>query len=210
MNIGKFITLEGGGGAGKTTQSILLRDILAKNGINAILTREPGGTPQAEKIRSILVNRNTEWDPMTEALLHMAARSEHITRVISPQLKAGNWIICDRFADSTIAYQGYAQGLGMEHARRLHECAFANLLPDLTIVFDIDPVQALERTMEHKGATFYDNQSLVFHQLIRQGFQKIAQQEPERVKLIDGGMNKEIITKTCIDLIKKQFAININ
>ena len=141
---GKFISLEGGEGAGKTTQIKMLADTLKAAGFDPVITREPGGAPGAEMIRSLLVEGDIDrWQPMTEALLHFSARVEHVHATILPALKAGQWVISDRFSDSTVAYQGFGHDLGQADMVRLHELILGDFQPDLTIILDIPDDDAL-------------------------------------------------------------------
>jgi dTMP kinase len=205
---GKFITFEGGEGVGKSTQASLLTQDLRAKGIDVVLTREPGGVAPAERIRTLLVEGPIEcWDPMTEALLHFAARREHVSRLIRPALDAGRWIVCDRFADSTTAYQGYGHGLGRQAIERLHEMVIGDLAPDLTLVLDAPPAQALARARlraerpaaagvsaagspldprrQGNAESRYERMGLAFHERVREGFKDIARLHPERCVLID-------------------------
>src|SRR6266567_2002493 len=142
---GKFISFEGGEGAGKSTQARMLRDSLQSHGRSVLLTREPGGSPGAEEIRKLLVEGEPErWSPLAETLLFLAARADHVARVIEPALSAGNCVICDRFIDSTVVYQGIARGLGAPRVRALQRAAGA-LEPDLTIIVDVEPRAGLMR-----------------------------------------------------------------
>src|SRR6185437_3168718 len=149
---GKFISFEGGEGAGKSTQAKLLADSLRARGRPAILTREPGGSPGAEHIRKLLVEGEPErWTPLAETLLFLAARADHVTRIIEPALNGGAWVLCDRFADSTVVYQGAGRGLGVERVRSLQRQVGA-LSPDLTFILDIDPFDGLRRTHKRGAA----------------------------------------------------------
>ena len=144
---GVFITLEGGEGAGKSTQVARLVERLAAAGCDAMATREPGGAPGAEEIRKLLVSGETgRWHPLTEALLHFAARHEHLTRTVRPALARGLWVVSDRFADSTTAYQGHALGLGRAMVQRLYQTIVGDFAPDLTLILDIPPDLGLERS----------------------------------------------------------------
>src|SRR4051794_18911417 len=141
---GKFISFEGGEGAGKSTQARMLRDQLVSRGREVLLTREPGGSPGAEEIRKLVVEGEPErWTPLAETLLFIAARADHVARLIEPALAAGTWVISDRFADSTFVYQGIARGLGIETVRHLQQTALRDFAPDLTIVLDLDPDDGL-------------------------------------------------------------------
>ncbi len=197
MTRGRFITLEGGEGVGKSTHALRLTESLRLAGCDVVATREPGGAPGAEEIRTLLVTGATDrWDPMTEALLHFAARREHIRRTIEPALAAGRWVVCDRFADSTVAYQGYGHGLDRDRIGALCRLVVGDLVPDLTIVLEVSLVTALDRTIGRDGRAGqsaaagrpedrYERMGAEFHQRVREGFREIARREPERCVLID-------------------------
>lgn len=186
---GKFITLEGGEGAGKSTQARMLADRLEAAGIDTILTREPGGSPGAEEIRALLVSGETgRWTPMTEVLLHYAARLDHLARTVSPALDAGKWVISDRFADSTIAYQGYGHRLGAEAIEALHRIVLGDMGPDMTFILDIPVEVGLERTDgigNQRSQDRYLRMGADFHRRVRQGFKSLAKQFPYRCNLVD-------------------------
>ena len=183
----KFITLEGGEGAGKSTQIGLLAEALTAAGISVRTTREPGGSPGAEQIRALLVTGAADrWDPMTEALLHFAARREHLRGVVWPSLEAGQWVLSDRFADSTLAYQGYGHGLGRTAIERLYALAVGDFAPDLTLILDVPVALGLERALARRdGEDRYEGLGAEFHERLRQGFHEIAEREPGRCALID-------------------------
>ena len=192
---GKFISFEGGEGAGKSTQARMLRDQLQSRGRTVLLTREPGGSPGAEEIRKLLVEGEPErWTPLAETLLFLSARADHVERVIEPALAAGTWVISDRFADSTFVYQGIARGLGVEAVRRLQHAALGDFAPDLTILLDIDPRAGLARAgargeTENRFERFDDG----FHARLRAGFLRIAADEPARCAILDGSREVEMI-----------------
>src|SRR5688500_12746876 len=173
---GRFISFEGGEGAGKSTQIRLLVDALAARGLDVIATREPGGSPGAEEIRRLLVSGDPgRWDGVTEALLHFAARRDHLARTVWPALDAGRWVVTDRFADSTMAYQGYGHGLGREPIERLYEVAVGGFAPDLTLILDIPPEAGVSRAhARHDGEDRYERMDLTFHHRLREGFLAIA------------------------------------
>lgn len=188
MKAGRFITIEGGEGAGKTTQAMLLRDALAARGIDVVQTREPGGAPGAERVRQLLLaNDGAGWDPLGEALLHFAARAEHLRFTIGPALERGAWVVCDRFADSTLAYQGYGQGLDRSVIEALSRLVIGEQGPDLTFILDISAEAGLERAMRREGGrtSRYEKMGLEFHERLRGGFLEIAKAEPERCVVID-------------------------
>jgi len=175
MAKGKFITIEGGEGTGKTTQIKLLEIFLKKKKIKFITTREPGGSKGAEKIRKLILKSNqNDWSPMTEALLHISARSDHLEKKIKPNLKKGIWVICDRFRDSTMAYQGYGNGLKLDVLEMLQESIFDKLNADLTIILDTLPNISLSRARKRKnGNQKYENMGINFHKKVRKGFIEI-------------------------------------
>jgi dTMP kinase len=184
---GKFITFEGGEGAGKSTQARLLKAALEARGHEVVLTREPGGTPAAEEIRRLLVDGAPErWTPMSETLLFLAARADHVAHLIEPSLATGEWVISDRFADSTIVYQGIARGLGRDTVHRLSAAALGSFAPDLTLVLDLDPRQGLARAGK-RGAqeNRFERFDEKFHRELRRGFHAIAAAEPERCVLVN-------------------------
>lgn len=190
---GRFISLEGGEGAGKSTQAKRLAAKLSEQGIEAVLTREPGGTPGAEAIRGLLVSGDTgRWDALTETLLHFAARREHVEKTVKPALARGAWVITDRFADSTMAYQGYAGGAGREAVAALHRLVLGDFRPDLTLILDLPVEQGLERArarMQGQAAAEdrYERMGEAFHQALRSAFHDIAALEPQRCRIINAG-----------------------
>jgi dTMP kinase len=195
--IGKFITLEGGEGAGKSTQIRLLADRLRSRGIEVQTTREPGGAPGAEAIRTLLVEGEPgRWTPMTETLLHFAARSDHLARTINPARAQGIWVISDRFADSTRAYQGAGQGINPDVVSRLYDLTVGADGPDLTLILDLPVEIGLERAAGRGGAEDrYERMGVEFHQTLRAGFLAIAQAEPERCVVIDADAPVEVVAE---------------
>ena len=184
---GRFITLEGGEGAGKSTQIARLKGWLEGRGRTVTATREPGGAPGAEMIRKLLVEGPVErWDGTTEALLHFAARREHLRSTVWPALTRGDWVISDRFADSTLAYQGYGHGIARRIFEQLYEVAVGDFQPDLTIVLDLPIETGLARAAARRGTeTRYESLPLDFHARVRAGFLAIAARDPERCIVID-------------------------
>jgi dTMP kinase len=184
---GRFITLEGGEGAGKSTQITRLKGWLEGRGRTVVATREPGGSPGAEMIRKLLVEGPVErWDGTTEALLHFAARREHLRSIVWPALKRGDWVISDRFADSTLAYQGYGHGVDRRIFDELYKVAVGDFRPDLTLILDLPIETGLLRAAARRGAeTRYESLPRDFHARVRAGFLEIAMQDPKRCVMID-------------------------
>ena len=207
MTRGQFISFEGGEGAGKTTQAEKLVAALDAAGIEAVLTREPGGTYGAERIRDLVLEGTSDrWSGMTELLLMYAARLDHVEKLIRPALERGAWVVSDRFADSSLAYQGIARGLGETKVTALHDVVMDGFAPDLTILFDIDPVMA-QRRVETRGEalTRFDGESMEFHNSLRDAFRKIAGDNPERVVTVDAVGPKERITTQVFAAIAKRY-----
>lgn len=179
-----FITLEGGEGAGKSTQARLLANALVGLGLPVLRTREPGGAPGAELLRGLLLAGEVEWSAPAETLLHFAARAEHVAKTIQPALDAGMWVVCDRFYDSTLAYQGYGQGADRETIAAL--IRMLGIVPDVTLVLDVDDAVAVERQLRRgMDADRYERLDALFHARVRQGFRDIAGAQPERCVLLD-------------------------
>ncbi len=185
---GKFISIEGGEGAGKSTQIAALADTIRAHGFEVVVTREPGGTAGAEAIRQLLLGGNADrWHPAAEALLFAAARSDHVERLIRPALAQGKWVISDRFIDSSRAYQGASSGIGDADILKIHAIGSAGFLPDRTLILDIDPTAALERTRRRDGADVdrIGGRQGEFHTAVRNAFLELAAQEPTRMRVID-------------------------
>lgn len=194
MPIGKLITFEGGDGSGKTTMIKKLSAYLEDKKIPYLMTREPGGIDIAEKIRSIILNpEHTTMDARTEALLYAAARRQHLAEKVIPALQKGVMVLSDRFVDSSLAYQGYARGLGMDEVRSINEFATDHLSPDLTLYFDISPEQGLARIAANQGREVnrLDMENLSFHDKVREGYLILAKQEPDRIQIIDASLSQE-------------------
>lgn len=185
MSPGRFITLEGGEGAGKSTQARLLADALTERGVSVLRTREPGGAPGAEVLRELLLGGSVEWSAPAETLLHFAARAEHIETTIRPALASGTWVVCDRFYDSTMAYQGYGQGADRAMIGALTR--MLGVVPDVTLVLDVSDAVAVERQLKRGAdADRYERLDALFHARVRQGFRDIAAAAPERCVLLAG------------------------
>jgi len=207
VTTGKFITFEGGEGAGKTTQAKLLADALESAGVETLQTREPGGTFGAEAIRDLVLEGTSDrWSGMTELLLMYAARLDHVEKLIKPALERGVWVISDRFADSSLAYQGYARGLGADRVKAVHEVVMTGFEPDLTILFDMDPVLAQKR-VETRGEnlTRFDAESLDFHKTLRRAFLEIAEENPKRVQAVDADGSRGNVHNRILFALTKAF-----
>jgi dTMP kinase len=181
---GTFITLEGPEGAGKTTQLKILSKLLETLGHKHIVTRDPGGTSLGKQLRRILLNPDTPVEPVTELLLYEADRAQHVAEIIIPALKSGNLVLCDRYTDSTMAYQGYARGIDFDLIKKLNQIATGGLRPALTILFDIDSSEGLGR-LHPSGHDRLEREALDFHHKVRQGYLEMAAQEPERWRILD-------------------------
>jgi len=207
---GKFITFEGGEGAGKSTQIKRLASALENSGLSVTSTREPGGSPGAETIRGLLLDTAADWDAPTEALLHFAARADHFTTRIAPALRNGDWVICDRFADSTRAYQGYGLGLSMEAIETLYRVALGEFAPDLTVILDVPVEIGMQRMNARDGdPDRYERMDIAFHERLRQGFLDIAGNNPDRCEVIDANADIEIVTARIFDCVARRLGVTL-
>lgn len=197
MTRGKFIAFEGGEGAGKSTQARMLAAALQARGISCVITREPGGTPGAEAIRALLLGTEGEgWNPRAEALLFAAARSDHVERLIRPALERGDWVICDRFVDSSRAYQGGAGGLSDADVLELHRVGSQGLLPDLTLLVEVSPAVARSRTAARDGDSpdRIGGRDAAYHARVAAAFAAFAEADPARFARIDGDGDAEAVS----------------
>jgi len=189
-----FITLEGPDGGGKTTQASLLADFLRQRGCDVVATREPGGTAIGDQVRAILSSLdNTAMHPRTEILLFQASRAQHVEQIIRPHLAKGGIVVCDRYADSTLAYQGYGHQVDLERLRLIVDFATGGLKPDLTLLLDIDVEEGLRRRTNSGEWNRLDAYALAFHRRVRQGYFELARQEPERWVTVDAGRPEELV-----------------
>lgn len=202
---GKFITFEGVDGAGKSTQIKLVAEKLKAQGKEVVITREPGGTVIAERVRNIVLDADLSLSVRTEALLFMAARSEHIEQIIKPALQAGKIVLCDRFCDSTFVYQGLTQGLKVEelgNLRTMNLQATDGIMPNLTIVLDAEPQKLLARRNDRGVADRFENKGVAFQEKLRQGFLALAQAEPQRMKIVNAWGSQEDVCQNIMKIVE--------
>ncbi|MED4586906.1 dTMP kinase [Brevibacillus choshinensis] len=198
---GRFITVEGGEGAGKSTIIARLYEELKARGIDVLLTREPGGIDIAEQIREIILNpAHTQMDKRTEALLYAAARGQHLAEKVLPALEAGKLVLCDRFIDSSLAYQGHARGLGIDEVYAINKFAVGDCMPELTLFFDVLPEVGLARINAARGREVnrLDLEGMKFHELVREGYQLAMARDPGRFQVIDAGQSMEQVYQAAL------------
>jgi len=209
MAKGWFITFEGPEGSGKTTQIALLRDYLAGLGLEVITTREPGGTPAGDRIRAVLLGNETgSLEPETELFLMLAQRTEHLRKIIQPAVAAGKVVLCDRYFDSSMAYQGYARGLDPQKVRDIHAQFLPGFLPGCTVLLQISPEQGLDRA-RHGGRKQHDrieSEALDFHRRVYNGYNSLAQQEPERFVVVQADGEPQAISQRIIEGLKQRLS----
>lgn len=212
---GKFITFEGGEGSGKSTQIDALAKILRGRGETVVCTREPGGTPAAEDIRALLVSGSVDrWSPVAEMLLNFAARAMHVRDLVGPALARGDWVLCDRFADSTLAYQGYAGGVPLEDIHAVYRATLGDFAPDLTLVFDLPVETGLQRAGKRiAGAASiedrFERMGAEFHDRLRQGFLSIAAADPDRCRIIDAEDDVASVTSAMATVISGVYDLDL-
>jgi dTMP kinase len=205
---GKFITFEGGEGTGKTTQIARLAYSLRSEGHDVVTTREPGGAPGADSIRSLLVSGATDkWDPLSECLLLYAARREHLIKTIWPAMEKGAWVLCDRFSDSTLAYQGYGHHVPIPFIEQLYDVVVGGFAPDLTLILDINVAVGLGRANTRNADTSsredrFERLDISFHERLRQGFLEIARNAPKRCAVIDADHDPDIVSDIIRAVVK--------
>jgi len=200
---GKFISLEGGEGAGKSTQVQALADALKQRGIDVLVTREPGGSDGAEAIRGLLLaGADERWVPKAEALLFAAARADHIEKTIRPALEAGRWVLCDRFVDSSLAYQGGAGELGIDAVREINAFALGDAFPDRTLVLALAEGGARARARDNEESDRIGGRPEGYHQKVDLAFRLIAAEEPERVRIVDASGEPDEVTQRLLDVIR--------
>ncbi len=207
-----FVTFEGGEGTGKSTQIKLLSKVLEEAQVPHILTREPGGTPQAEKIRPLLVQGEVgSWDGVSEYLLLSAGRRHHITSLIKPQLKLGKWVICDRYQDSSCAYQHYGHGIDLDFINHVYDEISGGLQPDVTFFIDLPPEAGLLRAKHRQGLEDrYESMDIKFHHKVYEGYKAIAKANPQRYITLDGSGAIEEIHHEILKYLKQRGALDDN
>ncbi|MGG3279006.1 dTMP kinase [Paenibacillus solani] len=201
-----FITLEGGDGSGKTTMMGRVAAFMQNHSIPYLITREPGGIEIAEKIRSIILDpAHTAMDPRTEALLYAAARRQHLAEKVEPALKQGLTVLCDRFVDSSLVYQGYARGLGMDEVWSINQFAIDTRMPDLTLLFDIEPEIGLSRIAANaeRELNRLDMEALAFHEKVREGYLLVAERNPERIRKLDASKTPAQVERELIRYLEE-------
>ena len=200
---GKFISLDGGEGVGKSTQVKALADALRNRGIGVLVTREPGGSEGAERIRELLLSGTEDrWGPQAEALLFAAARADHVAKTIRPALEAGQWVLSDRFVDSSLAYQGGAGALGIEAVRAINAFGIGDAFPDRTLVLTLEEGAERARARDGHGSDRIGGRSQDYHHKVATAFHIIAVEEPERVKLVDASGPAEQVTQRLLDAVQ--------
>ena len=209
MKKGKFVTIEGCEGVGKSTLVAGLKEYFANNGVDAIFTREPGGTPVAEKIREVILDANNSAMTSTcELMLYASARAQHTQEKIIPAVENGQVVVCDRYSDSTLAYQGYARGLDKDLCNELSRIAQCGVKIDLTIFLDLNPERGFKRKGGADKGDRLENENLQFHQRVYQGFCDIAKNNPDRYAVIDAGQSKEEVLSAVIGALKAKGIID--
>ena len=210
MTAGRFITFDGGEGTGKSTQACRLAAALETRGISCVLTREPGGSSGAEDIRKLLVNGEPgRWDALTETLLLYAARANHVAHTIRPALAEGQWVICDRFSDSSYAYQGAGRGVDRETIRRIESVSIGDFKPEFTIILDMPAALGLERARSRASSeTRFEQFDVAFHERLRQAFLDIARRAFDRCAVIDADADENAVAGAILDAVSTRFALD--
>jgi len=213
MKKGLFIVFEGGEGTGKTTAIDGIYNWIIENNVECIKTREPGGIKISEQIRQVILNKeNKTMDARTEALLYAAARRQHLVEKVIPALEEGSIVLCDRFIDSSLAYQGYARNLGIEEVMSINKFAIGEYMPDLSILFDLDPKIGLDRinSNEHREINRLDLEKIDFHERVRSGYNIVYENNKDRIIKIDAEQSKENVIEQIKNILKPKILTNIN
>jgi len=204
MSQGKFITIEGGEGAGKSTNIAFIKNYLQQEGKDVILTREPGGTPLAERIRDILLDKNeTDMCSDTELLLMFAARAQHLYEVIHPAVNKGQWVICDRFTDATYAYQGGGRGVATERIAQLENWVQSDFRPDMTIIFDLSVEVGLQRANNRSEPDRFEQENIEFFNRVRNAYLERAKQNPEHYAIVNAEPDLDSVQKNLLQVLEK-------
>jgi dTMP kinase len=210
---GKFIAFEGCEGSGKTTQIKILAKTLKTRGLDFIVTREPGGSPGGEDIRTLLKEgHENRWDGVSEALLLYAARHDHVEKIIKPALSKGTWVLCDRFSDSSFAYQGFGRGLGLDLMEKLHALVLGDFFPDLTLIFDVSPKETYERIMRRRGRSGqesdrFDDMDMGFHERVYEGYKIIAEKYATRCAVIPANVSIDEIQEKITQVLSERVGL---
>lgn len=202
-----FITFEGGEGSGKSSVIAMLKREFRRYRISYLATKEPGGTEIGEAIRNLLLDpAHTAFDPLAELMLYLASRKQHLEQLIKPALQEDKVVLCDRYEDSSVAYQGHARGLGVDHVISLSRAAGIDQPPDLTFLLDVDPKIGLERAMgrSFEEITRFENEQMRFHEKVRQGYLKLAENEPSRFRIIDSSKPLEEVAEAVISMVMER------
>ena len=211
MSRGRFITLEGGEGAGKTEQTARLCAALERRGIETLSTREPGGSPGAEEIRRLLVSGPVQrWEPLAEAMLHAAARRDHLLHTIEPALERGLWVVSDRFVDSMIVYQGYGQGADLDVLDRLSVLSLGGFAPDLTVVLDIPVAEGLRRAGARTDSNRYERMGADFHERVRRGFLARVRADERRCAMVDATADLETVSRAILEIVAARLPVSFD
>ena len=202
---GLFITMEGADGSGKSLQSKLLKEYLLERGFDVVTVREPGGTRIGEKIRDIIIDKeNTAMDSMTEVLLYAASRAQLTQEVILPSLNAGKIVLSDRFVDSSLVYQGFARGLGIDTVMKINSFALCGLMPDITFFLDLPATDGLKRVHSREEPDRIEMEALSFHNKVYEGYLSLVEMYPERIKSIDASRDIQEVNRSIIEIVEKK------
>ncbi len=199
---GRFVTFEGNEGAGKSTQIRRLASLLRRRGVRVVVTREPGGTPAAEQLRRLLLARGRRWPAIAELLIVNAARASHVEEVIRPALRRGAWVLCDRFTDATLAYQGYGRGLPLQQVRDVNRLATRGVVPDRTLLLDLPAGRSLRRARRRGARTRFEDEADAFHRRVRGGYRAIARREPRRMRTVRAGGGRAEVASRIMEAVR--------
>ncbi len=205
MGKGLFLSIEGCDGSGKTTACKTVIERLTSEGYDVVYTREPGGSDIAEQIRNVILDvKNTAMDERCEALLYAASRRQHLMEVVLPALQLGKIVICDRFIDSSLAYQGYARGIGIDEVLQINQFAIEGYMPDMTVYYAIEAQEGLKRIASRKSLDRLDVESINFHKKVQEGYEILCKKYPERIKVVDASLDRETVAENTYKLIKEK------